>query len=102
MFTLQTQVQPDPAVLATALSNQETVLLHVQSNYYYTLNETGAQIWQALSQGRTLGEITQWLVAHYAINPAEAEQAVFALLRDLAAEHLIQPLAMSAGPDLQG
>ncbi|MFN8492584.1 MAG: PqqD family protein [Caldilineaceae bacterium] len=102
MFTLQTQVQPNPAVLATTLSNQETVLLHVQSNYYYTLNETGAQIWQGLSQRRTLDEISQTLVAQYAITLAEAEQAVLALLRDLTAENLVQPVDTPARRSIHG
>ncbi len=96
MLTMQTQVQPDPAVLATALSDQETVLLHVRTNYYYTLNATGAQIWQGLSDGRTPGEICRALVAHYALTLAEAEAAVLALLRELTAENLLQQVALSA------
>jgi len=95
MMTMQTRVQPDPAVLATTLSNQETVLLHVQTNYYYTLNATGAQIWQGLSEGRALGEICQALVTHYTLTLAEAEAAVLALLRDLTAENLVQRVALS-------
>lgn len=89
MLTLQTQLQPNPNVLATTLSTEETVLLHLQSNYYYSLNETGAHIWQGLNQGLTLGEISQRLVASYTITLSEAEASVFALLHDLAAEKLV-------------
>lgn len=102
MFTLQTQVQLDPAVLATALSDQEMVLLHLQSSYYYSLNETGAKIWQGLSQGRTLGEISQMLMDQYTLTPAEAEQAVLALLDELAAENLAQPVALPASQRTKG
>jgi hypothetical protein len=93
MVTLQTQLQPASSVLATTLSNRETVLLDLHSNYYYSLNETGAQIWQGLSQGLTPDAISHQLMASYAISFAEAEAAVLALLRDLTAENLVQPLA---------
>ena len=93
MITLQTQLQPNPAVLATTLSNEETVLLDLQSNSYFSLNETGSHIWQGLGQGLTLGEISQQLVASYAITLVEADAAVIALLRALTAENLVQPLA---------
>lgn len=96
MMTLQTQVQPNPAVLATVLCNQEMVLLHTKSSDYYTLNATGAQIWQGMSEGRTLGEICHALVARYALTLAEAEAAVLALLHALNAENLLQQVARSA------
>lgn len=89
MVTLQTQLQPHPTVLATTLPNQEILLLHLENNCYYTLNETGTQIWQGLCAGRTLSEISQSLVAQYPIALAEAEAAVLALLHKLAAENLV-------------
>ena len=102
MITLQTQLQPNPAVLATTLSTQETVLLHLQSNYYYSLNETGTPIWQGLSQGLTPTEISRQLVTHYTINVSEAEQAVCALLHELTAENLVHVLAPPANERTHG
>lgn len=102
MLTLQTQLQPHSSVLATTLSTQETVLMDLQSNYYYSLNETGAHIWHGLSQGLTLGEISRQLVAHYPITLAEAEAAVLALLRELTAENLVQPVAAPAHGSTHG
>ena len=93
MVTLQTQLQPMPTVLATTLPNRETVLLDLHSNYYYSLNETGAHIWQGLSQGLTPDAISRQLMAYYTITLAEAEAAVLTLLRDLTTENLVQPLA---------
>ena len=96
MITLQTKLQPAPIVLATTLSNQEMEFLHLQSNDYYSLNETGAHIWQGLRQELTLAEISRRLVATYSITLAEAEAAVLALLHDLHAENLVQPIDRSA------
>lgn len=94
MFTLETQLQPNPTVLVTTLSTQEMVLLNLQTNAYYSLNETGAHIWQGLSRGLTLSEISRQLTASYTITLAEAEAAVLALLNDLTAEQLVQPLSL--------
>lgn len=92
MIPLQTQLQPTATVLATTLSTEETVLLDLQSNSYYSLNETGAQIWHGLSHGLPLGEISRQLMASYTVTLAEADAAVLALLRDLTAENLVQPV----------
>lgn len=102
MFTLQTQLQPNPAVLVTTLSTQEMVLLNLQTNVYYSLNETGTHIWQSLAQGLQLDEICQQLVASYTITLAEAEAAVFALLSELTAEQLVEPLPVSVSRRTHG
>jgi hypothetical protein len=93
MMTMQTRVQPDPAVLATTLPDQEVVLLHVRTNYYYTLNATGAQIWQGIQAQQTVGEISQALVERYALSLTEAEAAVRTLLTQLTAATLVQEVA---------
>lgn len=102
MITLQTQLQPHPAVLATTLSNEETVLLDLQSNSYFSLNETGSHVWQGLCQGLTLGDISRQLVASYTITLAEAEAAVLALLHELTAENLVQPPAVPDNRRMHG
>src|SRR5690242_16136761 len=80
----------DPNVIATSLLDGETVLLHLLTQRYYTLNETGAEIWQGLTQGHTLGAISQALVERYTLTLAEAEQAVRVLLNDLLTEKLVE------------
>ena len=90
MITLQTQVVTHPDVIATALSNQEMVLLHMATQQYYTLNETGTQIWEGVAKAQSLAEIGQGLEMRYDIDLAQAEQQVVALVTGLAAEDLIQ------------
>ena len=41
MITLTQTVHPHPAVVDTALDTGETVLLHLESQTYYSLNTTG-------------------------------------------------------------
>lgn len=44
----------------------------INFNGMLTLNDTGALIWQALEQGRSLDEIVGLLTAEYAISEEEA------------------------------
>jgi hypothetical protein len=63
-------------------AGQETVILDLHSGIYYTLDETGSRIWQLASEGCTLAQICQLLLAEYDVDPNTLEQDV----RDLAEE----------------
>lgn len=90
MITLQTTVSPHPEVITTRLDNQETVLLHLHTQQYYTLNETGTRIWDALAQAQALNEIGQTLEAHYELTLEQARQHVLDLVTTLVEEKLVQ------------
>jgi hypothetical protein len=51
MNSLTTVVTVNPDVVHTPLPNGEAVLLQMSTSHYFTLNTTGAQIWEMLSQG---------------------------------------------------
>ena len=90
MFTSHTQLAPHPEVLTTALVDEGVVLLHLQTSHYYSLNVTGAQIWQGIQAQQTVGELSQALVARYALSLAEAEATVQTLVTQLTAATLVQ------------
>lgn len=95
MITLQTTVSPHPEVITTRLDNQETVLLHLHTQQYYTLNETGSRIWEALAQAQALSEIGQILEAGYDLTLAQAQQHVLDLVETLVQEQLVQVVGAS-------
>lgn len=79
-------------MVSTLLHDNETVLLHLQTQRYYTLNATGSQIWRGLSAGLCAAEISTQLATVYDVTPAEAQQLTLALLQELSAEALVQPV----------
>jgi hypothetical protein len=89
MVTLRTQATPHPEVVATALQNGETILLHLGTHAYYTLNESGSRIWQYIEQGYSVAEMGQALKLHYEVGPNQAQQCVVDLVAELAAQQLI-------------
>jgi len=92
MVTWDRQVHPHPEVVDTELDTAETVLLHLESTTYYSLNTTGTRIWQGLKRGWTLQEISQQLQVEFAVEAERANQSVLALVHELCAQQLVQRL----------
>jgi hypothetical protein len=90
MFTLDQQIRPHPEVVETELEEGEVVLLHLESKTYYSLNVTGARIWQGVKQGLTLQEISRRLQAEFDVAEEEATPSVLELVTELLQQHLVQ------------
>ena len=90
MFILTQRVRPYPEVVDTELEGEGAVLLHLESQIYFSLNETGTLIWKAMKQGLTLQETCHRLQKEFQVGEDQAEQSVLALTRELAQHKLVQ------------
>lgn len=90
MFMLTHRVRPHPEVVDTELEGEGAVLLHLENQIYFSLNETGTLIWKGMKQGLTLQEICHRLQKEFQVGEDQAEQSVLALTRDLAQQKLVQ------------
>lgn len=97
MIRLEQKFQHHSQVVSTELDPLEAVLLHLESQKYYTLNETGSQIWKYLEEGLNLRQITQELQEQYDIGSIEAEKSVLSLIGELESEKLVQSLKAKKG-----
>lgn len=61
----------------------ETVLLDLQAEQYYALNETGTLVWQLIAGGAPLAEICNRMGQRYAVEPQQIEDDLMDLLRAL-------------------
>jgi len=84
------KVKLDSNVVLTELENKEAVLLHLGTKMYYSLNETGLRIWQMLSLGLTLGEISERLQDEFDVTPAKVQESVNCLIGELITEKLVE------------
>jgi hypothetical protein len=89
MYTLDQRVRPHPEVVDTVLEDGETVLLHLESTTYYSLNPTGTQIWQGLKQGLPLREVSQRLQALFAVEADHADRSVLTFVHELGQHQLM-------------
>lgn len=90
MLTADTPVRPHPSVVFTRLDATEAVLLHLETKRYYSLNETGARVWELVQEGRPLAGMAEALQAEYIVASAPAMAAVLALVGVLLHEGLVQ------------
>jgi hypothetical protein len=70
----------------------EAIVIHLGTGTYYSLQGTGAAIWDAVERGQNLAEIVDGLVARYDGARDQIEGAVSSLLDELVAEDLLVPL----------
>lgn len=77
-------------VVVTELDGEnESVLLHLGTKKYYTLNETGVRIWKLLGEGYTTHEVTQKICEEYEVSSTSAEKSVSTLILKLLEEELL-------------
>jgi hypothetical protein len=92
MIRLEQKVQPHSQVVDTELDTGETVLLHLDSQTYFSLNLTGTKIWLGVKRGLTLQEISHRLQDTFEVEPARADRSVVALVDELLRQQIVQPL----------
>ncbi len=90
MLHSETRIQPHASIVFTRLDETEAVLLHLDTKRYYSLNETGAHLWELLEDGRSPADMAQALHHAYEITSAEALDVIRAFVDELQRDGLIQ------------
>ena len=67
------------------------VLLHLETRFYYSLNEVGQAIWRLLDSAESLEDLLQKLVAEYEVGTQQATESVSKFLQELESEQLTIP-----------
>lgn len=70
--------------------DEEIVILDLASSTYFGLNPVGADIWQFLSEGKTLAETCNAMADKYDVSPSEIERDVVKLTHELLSKKLVQ------------
>ena len=81
-------LRPSAVVVARNVGSQ-AVLINLESNRIFELNETGSRIWALIEQGLDRDAICAQLQQEFDDSPADLKQTVDNLLVDLARERLV-------------
>lgn len=68
----------------------ETVLLNLETNIYYSLNETGSLVWELIGSGLHVPAIVSRIAAEYEVGAKTALDDVSSLVEDLLAEGFLE------------
>jgi Coenzyme PQQ synthesis protein D (PqqD) len=67
----------------------ETVLLHLETGFYFGLDEVGTTIWSLLKEERTYGALLEELHEHYEVDRVVLEAEISAFVSDLLDHDLV-------------
>jgi hypothetical protein len=67
----------------------ETLVIHLPSGNYFSLNAVGTQIWESIDGRRTVRELADLISADYDAEPERVQQDVLNLISDLVSEGLV-------------
>jgi hypothetical protein len=82
------ELRPEDDVVSRRLED-EVVLVHLRTNRIYTLNETGARLWELLKEGRDRAEIEEQLLQEFEVEREQLLEEVERLLSHLTREGLV-------------
>jgi Coenzyme PQQ synthesis protein D (PqqD) len=77
---------------------EEAVLVNLKTNRIYSLNDTGARLWELISSGHDRESAEATLLEEFEVGKEELRNEVAAVLQDLAREGLIVESARSEEP----
>ena len=86
--SLPTQVEISPEALFQELEG-ETVLLNLQSERYYGLDDVGTRMWQLLAENGDVAAAFAQLMKEYDVDAAQLEADLAALIGRLAEAGLL-------------
>ena len=75
----------------------ETVLLDLESEQYFGLDEVGTRVWALIGEGATTLGVVERLLKEYDVDRPELESDVSDLLQELAAAGLIRLVDKARG-----
>ena len=76
----------------------ETVVINLDTGNYYSLQRTGAEIWDLIVRGATIEQIHQYLGGRYKGASESIEQGVADLISELQKQELIVPFRRKRRP----
>jgi Coenzyme PQQ synthesis protein D (PqqD) len=80
--------EPPAHVLARSVGD-DTVLLDLQQDEYFSLDRVGTRVWSLISAGNSLGKIVSRITDEYGVDGDRVETDVRALVDELVASGLL-------------
>ena len=86
-----------PANVLVRLLDQQSVLLNLETEQYFGLDETGTRMWQLVTTSPNIDAAYQELLAEYDVQPETLRENLTELLGHLVEHGLLQVLPGDAG-----
>jgi hypothetical protein len=67
----------------------ELILVHLGTNRFYSLNRTGARLWELIAEGKPASEVRRRLTSEFGVDERTLSEELDAFLGVLASERLL-------------
>ncbi|MBW4620514.1 MAG: PqqD family peptide modification chaperone [Cyanosarcina radialis HA8281-LM2] len=88
-ITLNQKISVPEDVLVQVLDG-ESVLLNLQNEQYYGLDDIGTRMWEVLAESQSIEEAYRVLLAEYQVEPEQLRQDLQVLLEKLVEHGLVE------------
>lgn len=75
--------------VAAKVIDGEAIIINLANGVYYSMDKVGAQVWDLLQAGHTVGGIIAAVTASYDVSREQAESDVGELIQELVQENLV-------------
>lgn len=90
----------EPKVIQETIEG-ESVIVNLASGNYFSVDKVGAEIWENIEKGKSVGEIVDHLFCQYNADPDNIENAVKQLIDELIREELVVPDSSAMGENVR-
>jgi hypothetical protein len=87
---LPVRLRPDPDVVARRVQD-EVLLVQLGRNHVYSLNRTGARLWELIETGCSPREASECMLEEFDVSEAELRAEIDSFLALLLREKLLRP-----------
>lgn len=92
MIEATARVRSNPRCLLTELGDGTGVILHLDTKFYFNINDTGVFVWKLLAkQEHSASEIAARLSDEFDVSPLDAERDARLLLTELDEHRMLAP-----------
>ena len=91
MLTADQRFHVNKLEVAAKVIDDEAIIMNLASGMYYSMDRTGAVIWEWLENGHSVRQMIEGIVGRYDVSAARASDDVVQLLGRLIDEGLVQP-----------
>lgn len=91
-ITLASTVTQHPDLMSESMG-KEVVMMVLEKSAYYSLDETGGEIWGMIAQPMTVAQICDRLSESFEVTPEQCQADVLNFLNEIYGQGLVQVVA---------
>jgi hypothetical protein len=91
--SLEERYLPDDREVTGKVIDGEAIVINLLTGVYYSMEGSGARIWEGVERGLSVGDIARAVAEDYGIALERAQDDVSGLLQQLIDERMVRPAA---------